>query len=203
VRTQRRLALSDAIRATAHQLFVEHGYRATTIAAVADAAGVAVQTVYDAFGSKRELLRAAVRAASIGDDTATMLDSAWLGAVTAEDDLHRRWALLREATAAVLERALPMARVVRAAALSDPGVQELWEEIEEERRRDVEALIHILGEVGELRVPHPVAVDITWALSRSTDLYAALVIERGWAPDQAFAAVSDAIARAILPDPLS
>jgi len=35
-------------------------------------------------------------------------------------------------------------------------------------------------------------------LSRSTDRYATLVVDRGWDPDAAFAAVSDAVARAIL-----
>jgi AcrR family transcriptional regulator len=41
----------------AHDLFIATGYAATTIQAIADRAGVAVQTVYAVFGNKRELLR--------------------------------------------------------------------------------------------------------------------------------------------------
>jgi AcrR family transcriptional regulator len=42
----------------ARSLFLEHGYGGTTIEAIAERAGVAVSTVYAAFGSKREILRA-------------------------------------------------------------------------------------------------------------------------------------------------
>jgi len=38
------------------RLFLERGYAATTIPAIADAAGVAVSTIYWAFGSKREIV---------------------------------------------------------------------------------------------------------------------------------------------------
>ena len=41
----------------AYELFVAAGYSSTTMQAIAGRAGVAVQTVYAVFGSKRELLR--------------------------------------------------------------------------------------------------------------------------------------------------
>jgi AcrR family transcriptional regulator len=198
VRDQRRRATRESIQAAAQLLFVERGYDATSITAVARVAGVSAQTVYDAFGTKLELLRAAARSAAIGDEAERMLDESWLEAVAAEPHQWRRWVMLRDATASVLARTQPMAAVVRAAALSHVGVRELWQEMEEERRRDVDGLVRLLGEAGPLRVSHEEAVDLMWALSRSTDLYAALVVDRGWDPGAAFAAVSDAIARAIL-----
>src|SRR5579859_5337217 len=57
----RRLAQVRATRAkvidAAKQLFIKHGYPATTLEAVADAADVALPTLYRLFGSKRALLK--------------------------------------------------------------------------------------------------------------------------------------------------
>src|SRR5437588_1166690 len=44
------------IAASAHRLFVERGYRVTTVEAIAQGAGVGVRTIYDVFGSKRAVL---------------------------------------------------------------------------------------------------------------------------------------------------
>ena len=52
----------------AHELFVATGYAATTIQAIAERAGVAVQTVYAVFGTKRELLRQLIESTITGDD---------------------------------------------------------------------------------------------------------------------------------------
>ena len=47
---------------------VEHGYAATTVAAVAEAAGVSTQTVFGTFGGKAGLLSEAIDVALAGDD---------------------------------------------------------------------------------------------------------------------------------------
>src|SRR5690242_4957614 len=49
-------------------LFVSPGYAATPLTAVAAQAGVAVQTVYKIFGSKKALLSALVDVTVAGDD---------------------------------------------------------------------------------------------------------------------------------------
>lgn len=46
------------ILAAARRLFAERGYSATSMAAIAEAAGTAVQTIYDSVGSKKEVLNA-------------------------------------------------------------------------------------------------------------------------------------------------
>jgi AcrR family transcriptional regulator len=51
----------------AYKLFVEHGYEAVTMQAIADAAGVAVQTVYYLFGTKAALLSAVEAHVVLGD----------------------------------------------------------------------------------------------------------------------------------------
>jgi AcrR family transcriptional regulator len=55
-RRERRKAQTRAeVRATAHRLFAEHGFDAVTIADIATAADVAVQTVFNHFESKEAL----------------------------------------------------------------------------------------------------------------------------------------------------
>lgn len=55
-RQEQAVATKDRIAETARRLFAEHGYGATSMEAVAREAGVAVRTVYSAFGAKREIL---------------------------------------------------------------------------------------------------------------------------------------------------
>ena len=61
---QTRRAILDA----AGRLFVDPGYAATPLTAIAAEAGVAVQTVYAVFGSKRQLLSELVDVTVAGDD---------------------------------------------------------------------------------------------------------------------------------------
>jgi AcrR family transcriptional regulator len=49
------------------ELFGQRGWAGTTLAAVAERAGVSVETIYKGFGSKKALLRAAMDVALVGD----------------------------------------------------------------------------------------------------------------------------------------
>jgi AcrR family transcriptional regulator len=57
-RQEQAAATRERIASAARKLFVEHGYGATTLAAIAAEAGVAEPTVYAVFGSKKGLLPA-------------------------------------------------------------------------------------------------------------------------------------------------
>src|SRR5229473_2810610 len=57
-RQRQALATRDLILDTARQLFRDRGYAGTTIEAIAAGAGVAVNTIYASFGSKRSILTA-------------------------------------------------------------------------------------------------------------------------------------------------
>src|ERR1700730_2266463 len=164
-RERKRLLTRAAICAAAADLFIAQGYDATSIAAVAKAAGVSAQTVYDTFGTKAGLLAETARSAVIPSTDTTPFD-AWLEKVSAENDQTRRWLLLRDATAMTLVQSLPMALVVRAAAASHPEIAELWWSMEQERRRHVETVVKLLSEIGPLRVARRDAVDLIWAIGR-------------------------------------
>src|SRR5215472_7687397 len=58
-----RQATRQSVIAAAGRLFSERGYAGSSIEALAGAAGVAVPTVYAAFGNKRSILRAMLAAA--------------------------------------------------------------------------------------------------------------------------------------------
>src|SRR3954467_5120660 len=57
----------DEVIRSAVARFSATGWSGTTLAAIAEAAGVSVETIYNGFGSKKELLRAAMGAAWGGD----------------------------------------------------------------------------------------------------------------------------------------
>src|SRR6187401_3225177 len=90
-RTSRR----DRARATrlriakaAYTLFCERGYDGTTMADIADAAGVAVQTVYFTFHTKGELLSRAYDFAVLGEGEPVPPDkTAWYMRMTEETDI--------------------------------------------------------------------------------------------------------------------
>src|SRR5438477_6153380 len=70
VKTRKQLAAEETQRViveAASRLFLEHGYTATSIGRIAAEAGVAVQTIYNAVGSKRDLLSRVLDFAAAGE----------------------------------------------------------------------------------------------------------------------------------------
>lgn len=111
--------LVDAARA----LFLEHGYVATTLAQVAERAGLAARTVYVRFGTKAALFKRVVDQALVGD--AAPVDLAHRpraqDAMTAET-LHERIEALAEVSVGVAERAGALFEVAAQAEGIEPGV---------------------------------------------------------------------------------
>ena len=120
--------------------------------------------------------------------------------VRAEPDPRRRFELMAEATRDTLRRVGPLDEVVRAAAVGDPEIAALLREHEAQRLADVRKLVGLLAEAGPLRVPAAGGRRPDVGLSRSTDLYRALTVDRGWSDARAFRALNDAIARVLFPD---
>jgi AcrR family transcriptional regulator len=51
------MATKEQIANAARRLFAEHGYVATTITAIAEAADIPAPTIYSAFGTKANILK--------------------------------------------------------------------------------------------------------------------------------------------------
>src|SRR6187200_1078450 len=132
-RERSRLTRGRVVEAAA-RLFVEHGYLATTIEHVAEDAGVAVQTVYYIFGTKRNLLAAVLDASVAGDvEPVAVLERDWVEALRAEQDATSAVVRLVEATVTIVARTMPIYEVVRRAA-ADPDVSALLQEVRSRRR---------------------------------------------------------------------
>jgi TetR/AcrR family transcriptional regulator, regulator of autoinduction and epiphytic fitness len=199
-RERQRASTRAGVVDAAHRLFVERGYAATTIAAIAEDAAVSPESVYAIFGNKRELLRCVVESlATDGGTTTGVIGDDLLEQIRAEPDQRRRFALMTDATRDVLRRVAPIDEVVRAAAVSDPEIAEMQREHGDARLRDVRRLVGLLADAGPLRMPRREAADVMWSLSLSTDFYRALTAERGWGHERAFSALNDVLVRTLFP----
>ena len=130
----------------AHELFVATGYAATTIQAIAERAGVAVQTVYAVFGNKRELLRQLIERTITGDDEPLPItERAEAQAVAAEPDARRRAELDAALSRSITERVAPIVRVANEAAASDPELAAMMEAVKAARRKEMIASAKIVA----------------------------------------------------------
>ena len=119
----------------AHRLFVERGYAGTTLAAIALAAGVVVETIYRAYGSKAELCKAVVQAAVAGGTGRAQVpveQRPAIQAVIAETDPDRQLQLYAATQPGIHARAGPLLRVLVGAAATDPELAVVWEQLENE-----------------------------------------------------------------------
>jgi AcrR family transcriptional regulator len=200
-RERQRAATRAAIVEVASRYFAERGYVGTTVTAIAEGADLSPESVYVIFKTKREVLRAAVEAAASGDGTAEgVVRREWLERLRAEPDQRRRFAIMTDATRETLRRAAPMDEVVRVTATTDPEIAAMQREYDQQRLQDIRLLVGLLEDAGPLRMPAREAADLMWAVTRSTDFYRALTVDRRWAHTRAFDALNELLARLLLPD---
>src|SRR6266581_5080962 len=89
-RRERAKATHWRIVKAAYTLFCARGYAGTTMAQIAEAAGVAVQTVYFTFHTKSMLLSRAYDFEVMGEDEPLTTDKqTWYGAMKAEQDVEK------------------------------------------------------------------------------------------------------------------
>ena len=187
--------------AAAGQRFLEAGYGATTIAEVARAAGVAVQTVYSAVGGKADLLIEVVNRTVAGDDRdAMLLDREWMTALRAEPDPRRQVRIFADEMTSIGARVVPLFLMMRAAAAGDPEVAAAWQRSVELRWQTMRAVVSALHGVrpglgGER------AADLVWVIA-SPETYDLLVLQRGWSPADVAAWIADAIVAALFDQPV-
>jgi AcrR family transcriptional regulator len=171
--------------AAATSLFVDRGYLATTIEAVADAAEVAPQTVYYVFGTKRNLLAAVLDASIAGDvEPVSVLDRPWFGSLEAEPDAGVAIEHLVGAGVAIVARTAPVYEVVRRAA-ADPEVGVLLEDNRRRRRDDQRRLVEILERSGHLRPDLDVATaaDVLYGILNE-EVFLLFTADCGWEVDR-------------------
>jgi AcrR family transcriptional regulator len=185
-RREQAAATRRDILEAAQRLFEQQGYAATTMAAIAAEAGVALKTVYVAFETKSGVLRALWNLLLRGDEgEAGVAERSWYLEVVEEPDPQRQLRLNARNSRAVKTRIAGLLKVIRDAAPVDPDIEALWERIQTEFHANQRAIVERLAERKALRRGLDVdrATDILWTLNHP-DVWQLLVGERGWTPDQ-------------------
>ena len=186
---------------TARRMFLEGGYAATTVGAIATEAGVSVETVYKAFGNKPGLLKAVFDVAVVGDDEPVpMLERDLVRRIENEPDPRQKLLMYGEHLTQSAPRSVPVQLLIRAAAASDPGVAAIWDEMAEERLIGMSQFARHLHEGGHLRAGVFVdeARDILWTYN-SAELFDLLVLQRDWPPEKYGRWIAEALIGAVLP----
>jgi AcrR family transcriptional regulator len=182
----------------AHELFVANGYAATTIQAIAERGGVAVQTVYAVFGSKRELLRQLIERTIAGDDDPPpMAERATEQAIAVEPDARRRAELDAALARSITERIAPIVRVAAEAAASDPELAAMMETVKAARRQEMTAAARILAGPDRLRTDPEDAAATLYVLY-SPQVADMLITDHGWSLERYEKWLARMILRAVL-----
>jgi AcrR family transcriptional regulator len=175
-----RAAILDAAR----ELFTERGYAATPMTAIADRAGVALDTVYAAVGRKPEVARLLIETAISGTDQAIPAEQRdYVRAIQAAPNAATKIAIYAAAITAIAPRLALVLGIIQQAALAEPELARLWNEIAERRAVNMRRFVADLATVAPLRLDPDQAADIVWA-TNATELYQLLVGQRGWSPQR-------------------
>jgi AcrR family transcriptional regulator len=187
--TRRQAQASETRRqivAAAGKLFAELGYTGTTIDDIAREAGIAVQTVYAHFGSKRAILTRLVEV-SVGGDEAPVpiLERPEPQAVRHEPDQQRQLRLFAHGIGEIMARMSPIFEIMRTAAKTEPEIAELLQQLLEERLQNLTRFAGWVAANGSLRGDLNVAAagETIWLLT-SAEVYRLLTVDRGWTREQ-------------------
>jgi AcrR family transcriptional regulator len=188
-----------AVLDTALRLFLSDGYAGTTIAAVAQAADVSVETIYKTFGGKPGLVRAIWDRGLEGSGPipAERRSDAMQALEADPRKVIENWGKL---SAEVSPHAAPILLLLRTAAATDSEMATLLQEADQARLARMEHNARRLFDHGDLRenVTLEQARDVMWTYS-SPDLYELLVLRRGWALERYGRFIADAMIAALLP----
>lgn len=179
-RQQQAQATRARLLATARRLFAEQGYAATSMAAIARQAGVAVETLYLHFGSKPAMLQAVV--ASVADDEGLR---PFVERVMTKPDPAAKLAHVAALARHIYERSWDVVEILRGAGTADASARSAWLEADARARVMQEPMVASLAAAGALAsgLDSKQAADVLWALS-GPDVYRLLVVDSGWTPEQ-------------------
>ena len=172
---------------SASRLFLSEGFAGTTIAKIAENAGVSQETVYKAFGNKIALVRAIRDQALAG-----------AGPVHAERRSDRMQASENDPRAIIRGWGVLTMEVAPRVA-SDPELARLQAEMDAARLTRMTHNARTLLDGKHLRsgITLDAATDVLWTYS-SPEFYELLVIRRGWSVERYGRFIADAMIAALL-----
>jgi AcrR family transcriptional regulator len=185
-RREQAAATRRDILEAARRLFERDGYAATTMAAIAAEARVALKTVYVAFETKSGVLRALWNTLLRGDEgDAPVAERDWYREALDEPDADRQLRINARNSRSVKLRIGPILEVIHAAAPIDPDIEALWDRIQTEFHANQRDVVQSVADKKALRpgLDVQLAADILWTINHP-HLWQLLVGERGWSPEQ-------------------
>ncbi len=177
----------------ARKLFLERGYGATTMEAIAEEAGVAVSTVYAAYKNKRTILRA-IREAWHERTLAREINEK----ASRQPDPQRRLRMVANATRRQWETGGAVVAVYQGAAAADREAAAELEEALRGRRAALDRVVEGMKEALRPDLDGDRAAAILRALCRA-EVYQELVGESGWSPDEYEAWLFGTLTEQLLP----
>ena len=189
-----------AVLRACRELLEQDGYRATTVRAVAERAGVSAETVYKAFGGKQQLMKAVYDVALAGDDEPVPIGRRpAVRRILATPDPAEKLTLYAAFVCDLYQRLGGLLAVLGAA---DPELAELRAVTEQERLLGLVAFVEHLAEEGVLRpgLDPSRAADACWALT-SPQLFAQLTVARNWEPEEYRRWLADTLSASLLRAP--
>jgi AcrR family transcriptional regulator len=174
------------IVAAARRLFLDRGYAATRVSAIAQEAGVSIDTIYATVGTKAALMRHLVEVALSGaDEPVPALERASTRKIRVEPDPRHKLALLAGVIRRLNERLAPLWLVLLEAAASDVELRAMAEEFQRRRAGHMRLFVtEGLEATGALRpgLSPQMAADLVWATTDPA-FFLLLVRDRGWDPE--------------------
>ncbi|MGB7961429.1 MAG: helix-turn-helix domain-containing protein [Propionicimonas sp.] len=211
-RAERALSTRRRMVRAAYDLFCQDGYLGTTIAAVAERAGVAVPTMYYSFGTKANLLDAALGAAVIGFDrwTVTPPDpqvadlmpmNTWWAPFHEAPTSHDALALFVQSGAQILRRVAPLMPAMHGAA----GDADAAHVVRIAFERQADSYRHTLAVVASKAPGLRPGIDVEAGTDALLGLFSAEVYHtlsgRGWTHQRCTAFFQELLAAHLLPTP--
>jgi AcrR family transcriptional regulator len=199
-RREQAQARRRAVVVAARALFERDGFRPTTIAAVAERAGVSAESIYKGFGTKAALAKAVFDFVIAGDDEPVPVwQRSEADAIRAEPDVRRKLIMYTRGLAARQQRSAKVQILIRDGGHTDESLAALWRQLLAERLTGMTMLGRHLIESGQLRegIELDEVRDVLWTYT-AVELYELLVVERGWPLDRYAEWIGHAIAAALV-----
>jgi AcrR family transcriptional regulator len=167
----------------AYALFCADGYRATTMEAIAERAGVAVQTLYFTFHTKDELFQEVHERTVVGEENIPPPMQPWYQAAVAAADIVAAVPIMAKGLSTISRRVAPMIPAFHEVSGDPAG--EVWARSQQMRYDGMADLLADLTKKAKLRsgLTKATAIDILWVLV-GPELYRTFVIDRGWSEKQ-------------------
>jgi AcrR family transcriptional regulator len=198
-RAERAAATRRAVLGAARDLFSSRGYAATTVADVADSAGVNVDTVYASVGRKPQLILGVIDMTLASSDEPLAAEQRdYVLAVLAARGARAKLVTYAEALGRVMPRVAPLFEALAQAAATDPECANVRDAIRTRRAAHMLTLAEDLRSTDEVRrdLTTQEVADLLW-ITNAPEHYA-LTVARGWSAEQYAERLADLWVRLLL-----